>query len=136
MPHSPLDRFSIAVTGSGALMAPFITEGMKAFPNAEFYDRSEQTVAFTQNEIALGKSEFASPQFRAMALRAQANLRRPPRCDVTLAFRRGADFIEWVTVESGSNRRLLGFPAPGNAAFTMAQLDDAMNKLIQAIQMI
>ncbi len=136
MPHAPLDRFSIAVTGFGALIAPFFTEGMKAFPNAEFFDRSGQTVAFTQNEIALGKSEFASPQFRAMALRTEANLQNQPHYDVTLAFRKGANSIEWVTVKSGVKRRLLSFPGAGTATFTGKQLDDAMKQLIDAIKMI
>lgn len=49
---------SISVSGSGALLAPFVTEGMKHFSEATWYDKSDKATIAYERELCLARWDF------------------------------------------------------------------------------
>jgi len=82
----PNEKFTVAIAGSGRLLGMFATELMAKYPKAVVYDRSDQFKAALKQEIELGKSKFAAPEFRKLALTAERNFGSPARVDVTVTF--------------------------------------------------
>ena len=126
------ERFSIAIAGSGKLFGMFATDCFMRFPNVTIYDRSERTMAFRRQEVALGKSQFASRDFRKFALKTQKNLDRPPKTDATLTFQTVSFELENVTIVGRKGRRLLRFRFDEKTT-TIEDIENYVQQIIQAM---
>ena len=128
--HQPNDKFSIAVSGEGRALGMFFTEFLARFPNATCYDRTGQTQQAIQQEVTLGKSAYASTEFRRSALVAERNLASPPKSDVTVRFEQRGQ-VENATVAGKVSRRILSFD------FGAARdLQDAVNFVVRVVQAV
>lgn len=128
--HQAHDTFKIAIAGSGRLLGMFVTECMTRFPNAVLYDRSDQFMAAAKQEITLGKSKFASPEFRREALVAEKNLGSPARVAVTVTFQSQGE-VENVTVAGKESGRTLSFNFAAGGEWQ--QLEDFVRQALQAV---
>lgn len=128
--HQPGDRFSMAISGNGRLLGMFVTEGMKRFPNATMYDRTEQFRNFAEQEVKLGKTEFAAPEFRKSALVTERNLRSPAAVDVTVVFR-SLGTHETVTIAGKVTRNTSSFDF--GSAGNMQDVEGFVQKLLQSV---
>ena len=102
------DAFTLAVTGSGRLVGMFFTECSKAFPKVTMYDRTGPINAARSAEASLGRTAYASPEFRREAVAIQANLARPTRVAVTVNFGQTGP-NDLVTVSGRTSRRTLSY---------------------------
>ncbi len=134
MIRKPLDNISIAITGdrSCKLSWTFGTDFQKEFPGATIYDRTDKVANLIRREIALGKSEFASPEFRKMAERAEKNLARPPKVEATINFTRSKDDLETVHIVGRTGRRLLLFPFDDDE-MSMEDVDEYTQMIVKAV---
>lgn len=128
--HQPGDKFSMAISGSGRLLGMFVTEGMKRFPNATMYDRTEQFRNFAEQEVKLGKTEFAAPDFRRSALVTERNLRSPTPVDVTISFQ-SLGTHETVTIAGKVTRNTSSFDFVAPAE--MQDVEAFVQKLLQSV---
>jgi hypothetical protein len=76
--------FSIAVEGSGPFVGPLVTDGMRAFRNATWYDRTTATQQAIAGEVKLGRAGVLEPGSQASAHRAGQNLQQPSPVDVVV----------------------------------------------------
>jgi hypothetical protein len=106
--HNSMDKFSAAAYGNGRLLGIFSTEFLKHFVNATLYDRSDQFQPFVKQEIQLGKSKFASPEFRRSALKTERNQAAPPPVDISITVRCHGE-LETATVAGKGMRRVFSF---------------------------
>ncbi len=131
MIRRPLDKFALAVTGGSRLMDLFCCAFQETFTAATLYDRSTRFLAFQRAEIKLGKTKFASPEFRQMALRMERNLKNPPRkVAVTVDFLVQGE-SEIVTVKGQSERRRVNFR--WDYAKEMVDVDKAIRAILDAV---
>ena len=87
--------FSIAVKGSGVLVGPLVTDGMRAFRNATWYDRTTATQQAIAWEVKLGRAGVLEPGSQASAHRAGQNLLEPSPVDVVVTL--GSDSgVPWA----------------------------------------
>lgn len=128
--YQSTDKFSIAIVGSGRLLGMFVTECMTRFPKAVVYDRTDQFMGNANQEIMLGKTKFASPEFRRSALVAEKNLAAPARADVAITFQ-SLGQVENVTVANSAGKRTLSFNFA--EADKWQQLDDFVQLLLKAV---
>jgi hypothetical protein len=108
----------------------FVTECMKRFPRAEIYDRSDQFKAAAHQEITLGKTKYASPEFRKMALAAEKNLAARVITSVTVTFE-SAGQIEKITVAGSKSRQVLSLDL--DKASDWQQVENFMREVLQAV---
>ncbi len=127
------DSFSIAVTGRGRLVGPFVTEAFNRFQSATIYMRTPETNAARQAEVALGKSQFASKNFRKMALATEKNLRNPPAADVTVDFKQEGD-SETVWIKGKVYRRMVSLR--WDKIKDLSDMDKAVAKILDAVLMV
>jgi hypothetical protein len=104
--RQPSQRFTLAVTGSGSLQGMFFTEIMQRFPHAQVFDRSNGMNQARAGEAGLGQTEYASPEFRRLAIKTQSNLLDPPPTDVTVDFFHLANMDTVSVTSRGFNKRL------------------------------
>jgi hypothetical protein len=78
--------FSIAVTGQGPHLGPYITHAFKKYPKITIYDRTAAVTAFRKQEVDLGKQGYLDREGRRNARATERNLKHPPKVDVTLTF--------------------------------------------------
>jgi hypothetical protein len=86
MVRQPSSKFSIAVEGYGQLVNMFFTEVTRRFPQATVYDRKSQADKARAAEIRLSKTEFASPEFKALGVKTEASLLEPSPTDIAVRF--------------------------------------------------
>jgi hypothetical protein len=132
MGHQATEKFSVAVAGSGRLFGMFITECMKRFPKAEIYDRSDKFKAAQQQEIQLGKTKYASPEFRKMALATEKNLAREAKFAVTVTLE-SVGQVEKITVAGTSSKQTLSLDL--DAAKDWKRVETFMGEVLQAVAM-
>lgn len=106
MPRQPSSKFSIAVDGYGPLVGMFFTEVMQRFPQATVYDRTSATDKARASEARLSKTEFASPEFRALGVKTEASLLEPSPTDVAVRFTPLGDTQSVGVVSKGNSKRL------------------------------
>ena len=106
MPRQPSSKFSIAVEGYGRLIDMFFTEVMQRFPQATVYDRSSRADRARAAETRLSKTEFASPEFRALGVKTEASLLEPSPTDVAVRFTPLGDTESVGVVGKGYGKRL------------------------------
>jgi len=83
---TPAKTHTYAVSGTlGALGGMFFTEAPQRLPG-DWYDHTDAVNQFRQDEVKLGSTEYASPEFKASARRTAANLKNPTRADVEIHF--------------------------------------------------
>ncbi len=131
MLRGPLDHFSVAMTGnSGGLMSIFATEFMEAFKAATLYESSDKFLAFQASEVRLGKTKFANPEFRRMALAMERNMRKPAPVAVTVNFLREGE-TETVIVKGRLERRQMLFR--WDYAKDIVDVENAVQQIIAAV---
>ena len=129
----PNDKFSVAVTGSGKLHSMFFAEFQSVFPNATMYDRSGVANKARAAEAALGKTEFASPDFRKSTIAIEKNLANPPKTDINVHFEPRGN-IEAVSISSSSGKRMFNFD--DDKVGSIDGLVDYVKQLINAIKLM
>ena len=125
-------KFSIAVAGSGQLMGMFITDGMKHYPSATWYDRSIQAQTPIRNEVELAKSGRLRPSDRPRALQAERQLRNPLPTDVTVSFETKGK-REKVTLVGRRRRRTLLFNLDPALLRSFKRLETSVRRVIAAV---
>ena len=55
-------KIKIGLYGKGILKEMFVTDALKAMPEATFYERSKYFLSFRKSEIELGKKGYVDPQ--------------------------------------------------------------------------
>src|SRR5678816_2912789 len=93
------------------------------------YDRSDKFQSFAQQEIKLGKTKYASPEFRRMALAAEKNLAREPRFVVTVTFESSGQ-TEKVTVAGTTSKQALSLDF--DAAGDWKRVESFVGEVLQA----
>ncbi len=124
------DQFAVAVTGRSRLKDLFCCAFQEAFRSATLYERSAEFLAIQREEITLGKTKFASPEFRQMALRMEKNLKNPPPVAVTVNFLLEGE-AETVTVKGKLERRRVSFR--WDYAKDMVDVDNAVRQIMDAV---
>jgi hypothetical protein len=124
--HLWIDKFSIAVTGSGTLLGLFVTDGMDRYFCATWYDYSDRAWALRKQEVALDHSKFAAPRYH------RVHLAKPVPVDVTVSFKTAGD-LEMVSVSGGKYRRTLSFPSDLSKLRSMSELDAMIEQILQAV---
>jgi hypothetical protein len=126
----PSDKFSIAVSGTGRLQDMFFTECMQRFPHATLFDRSAKVNAARQQEADLGKTEFASPEFRKLAIKTEKNLNDPVIAAVAVDFLDIGQLETVGVVSKGFNKRLtFNFATKP----TLKEMEDFILKVVDAV---
>lgn len=125
MAHRSSDKFSVAVSGSGTLLAMFMTEGSNRYYCATWYDYSDYTTAAIKQEIALDHSKFAAPRYH------RVHSAKPVPVDVTVSFKTAGD-LQMVTVSGGTYRRTLSFPTDFSKVGEL-ELTAMINQILQAV---
>ncbi len=130
MARQAFDVFSIAVCGRGRLLGPFVTEAFQRFKSASIYMRDEEMNAFRRNEVRLGKSNFASKEFRKLAQATEKSLKNPEPVDVTVTFRQEGD-SERVWIRGKLQRRILSLRWA--QLKDLSELDKAVAQVVDAV---
>ena len=125
-------KFSIAVTGTGQLMGMFITDGMKHYPSATWYDRSIQVHSAIGKETQLAKSGHLRPSDRQRLLRAERQLRTPPPVDVMVSFETKGK-REKVAVVGRRRRRTLSFNLNPSVVRSLKRLETYVRRVVAVV---
>lgn len=129
--RQPSQKFSIAVSGTGRLQGMFFTECLARFPHATLYDRSAKTNAARQEEADLGKTDFASPEFRKLAIKTEKNLTDPVTANV------GVDFLDIGDLETVGVVSQTGFSKRLTFNFktckSLKEMEDFIQKVVDAV---
>ncbi|MEM1046152.1 MAG: hypothetical protein AAGL24_08375 [Pseudomonadota bacterium] len=125
-------QFSIAVEGDSPLLGAFLTEAFAHFPNAIWYDRSDQTDSAIRTEVLLGMFGFLRPADQAAARAAAEALDNPEPVDVTVTFTKSG-YNTLIDVEGRRRPRSLSI---NTADLTFEKLDDAAVRIIDAVHSV
>lgn len=124
--------FSVAVTGKGRFLGMLITDGMKAFPRAQWFDRSDQANSAIQSEVNLGISGLLNQASKAIWGNAQQNLSQPSQTDITLNVQaKGASDQVSIVGRRGKQDIELG-----GAGATMQSIQSQVDGVMQVIDSI
>lgn len=124
--------FSVAVTGKGRFLGMLITDGMKAFPRAQWFDRSDQANKAIGNEVNLGIGGLLNQASQAIWGSAQQNLSQPSKTDVTVNVQsRGASDQVSIVGRRGKQEIELG-----GAGATMQSIQAQVDGVMQMIDSI
>ena len=105
---APAKTYSYAVSGTiGALGGMLFTEAPHRLPG-DWYDHTDAVNQFRQDEVKLGSTKYASPEFKASARRTAANLKNPTGTDVDIHFTKQGR-VENIQVRGRWGTRSLSF---------------------------
>ncbi|MEO8649009.1 MAG: hypothetical protein ABI539_07575 [Acidobacteriota bacterium] len=128
--HKPSEKFTVEVTGDGDLTGMFFTELSVRFPFAKVFDRTDSTNKTRRAEARLGKTLFASPEFRALASEIDANLKNPSRTDITVKFMKMGKNENVMVIDKQSSR-ILHFDLTATSSLT--QVISFVQQIVQAV---
>ena len=123
-------HFTLAVAGRGMLLGPFITEAFNAFPNVKIFDRTAAFKKAVAGEADIARSGHMCPHDVPAALRAEKNMKNPPKADVTVTFA-GKGYNQDVTVDGRRRDRNFSFNL---SDASMKQFDKCLDKIIRAVE--
>jgi len=105
---APVKKHTYEVTGTlGALGGMFFTDAPQRLPG-EWYDHTDAVNQIRQDEVKLGSTAYASPEFKASARRTAANLKHPTATEVTIHFTK-QDRVETIQVRGRWGARSFRF---------------------------
>ena len=131
--HLPNDKFSIAIEGDDCdLLSIFFSDAFRHFRSATFYDRTDAGITARKNEMRLGRSVFASPEFRQIASKIQRDLANPAATNITVRFLKNGMRSQNVMVIDKQSSRILTFDLAHVRGF--GQMNLYAREIIRAIE--
>jgi hypothetical protein len=122
-------------TGGMALGEILIVDATNELPGVVVYDRTDTTNEARMNEIVLGSSEFADPEFRDLAAAALADIMAPPDAALTLdlAGARGAEGSQSVTI-TGDDGSAETFEFDFGPDTSIEEVDAAVDEVLASLR--